>query len=390
MEEKDQKQKQSQTQTENETKSYAQAREEYQAEQRKTIMKWMCGILLGCVVLYVILNKNEDKYKISYILSFLYTTLKIFVLFILAVLLAYILFTVISSMIEKQRLKSYKHGIKLDINGHTMVVAQYGIEKERSIIILTGLLSASPALHYKPLAEALSDRFRVVILEPFGYGLSETLDPKEHERTVQNIVSEYHAAVKQLGINKYYLLGHSIGGTYSLYWANTYPDEILGCILFDGMTYYSEELMVETDKAIQNIASINRLGIQRLLSIFDDKKIFLPLYSKYNYTKEEVKIFKALALHRAYNELVLNESKLMLNNLIFLKDMKFPKQIPVLDYVCSVNVEAVPNFKDTHLALGTECNNYELIELEGNHLFYFMDNFDVISKKIDSFVAKIK
>lgn len=388
MEEKDQKQNENQTETK--TESIAEIKAKYQAEQRKKVITWMCGIILGSVLLYVIFNKNEDKYKISYILSFLYTILKIFLIFIITVLIAYIIFTVISSMIEKQQLKSYKHGIKLDINGHTMVVAQYSVEKERTIIILTGLLSASPAFHYKPLAEALSDRFRVVILEPFGYGLSETLDPNEHERTVQNIVSEYHAAVKQLGINKYYLLGHSIGGTYTLYWTNVYPDEILGCILFDGMTYYSDELMIETDKAIQNIARINNLGIQRLISIFDNKKLFLPLYSKYNYTKEEVKVFRALALQRAFNKLVLNESKLMLDNLNFLKGMKFPKQIPVLDYVCSVNVEAVSNFKDSHLALGTECDDYELIELEGNHMFYFMENIDVISKKIDSFIAKIK
>jgi len=366
-------------------------KEEYakaQAKQRNKLLVWLGGLFSGIGLFYVIFNTDEDKYKISSILRFIFTLLKIFGLFILGVVIIYGVFMVISDIIEKYKLKSIKYGTKLDINGHKMVVAQYGIEKEKTIVIFTGLLSASPVLHYKPFTEKLCEKYRVVVLEPFGYGLSDMLDPKVkgNERTIQNIVKEYHAAIKQLGINKYYILGHSIGGAYTLCYANTYQDEVLGCIVFDATTLYDEELMKLTDQAVSKLALISKLGVQRINSIFNKRNVFLPLYEKYDYSKEDIEMFRVLALQKSLNKTVLNESALMFDNLISIKDMKFPKHIPVLDYVCSVNVKAISNFKDTHLVLGTECNSYELIELEGDHSFYFLDNYDAISKKIDNFI----
>ena len=47
------------------------------------------------------------------------------------------------------------------------------------------------------------------------------------EQTVENIVQEIRHALKEADIQgPYILMPHSISGVYSMYYANTYPDEV--------------------------------------------------------------------------------------------------------------------------------------------------------------------
>ena len=63
----------------------------------------------------------------------------------------------------------------------------YGENNDETIVFLTGLGVPSPILTYRPLAETLSDKFKVIIVEPFGYGMS---DNTESPRTIENITKE--------------------------------------------------------------------------------------------------------------------------------------------------------------------------------------------------------
>ncbi len=47
------------------------------------------------------------------------------------------------------------------------------------------------------------------------------------------IVDEPHECTQKLGCDRYYLMAHSLSGLYSLYWANTYPQEVAGFIGID-------------------------------------------------------------------------------------------------------------------------------------------------------------
>ena len=67
-------------------------------------------------------------------------------------------------------------------------------------------------------------------MEPFGYGLSDQVDT---ERSIENIIEELHTCLEEIGVHQYYLMAHSISGLYSLYYANTYPEEIHGFIGID-------------------------------------------------------------------------------------------------------------------------------------------------------------
>lgn len=57
---------------------------------------------------------------------------------------------------------------------------------ENTIVLLSGLGTAAPALDFEPLVNELSKNNKVVVLEPFGYGWSDITNKK---RAAENIVS---------------------------------------------------------------------------------------------------------------------------------------------------------------------------------------------------------
>ncbi|OUM63580.1 hypothetical protein PIROE2DRAFT_61206 [Piromyces sp. E2] len=262
-----------------------------------------------------------------------------------------------------------------------MVVKIDGEQHEPTIVLLPGLGAASPVLLYKPLVETLMDKYRVVTMEPFGYGLSDIID---EERTVENIVSELHTAISKLGIKKYYLMGHSLGGLYSLYWSNQHTSEVLGFIGLDITPPHFDDYVKPSSSAYKLVSVLDYLGLDRMLSLFNNRKLLISLYPNYDYTDEEIKMFRIITLQRGYNKVILKEDAATLENLITVKAMKFPANISVINYISSGNVKVYSFWKQLHIDVGSESISNEVIELSGNHLYFAVDNKDEIAKKIKS------
>lgn len=116
------------------------------------------------------------------------------------------------------------------VNDKTMHVCVKG-SGEKTIVMLSGWGTENPIDDFKPLANKLSDEYKVVILEYFGYGTS---DITENARTNENIVNEIRTALNELDIKPpYILMPHSMSGLYSLYYVDKYPDEVEGIIGID-------------------------------------------------------------------------------------------------------------------------------------------------------------
>jgi len=122
------------------------------------------------------------------------------------------------------------YGMKVDVDGRKMSVNIKGEEHNTTIVLLPGLGISSPVLIYKSLTDILANDYKVVTIEPFGYGVSDLTD---EERTAENIVSEIHECLQKLGIDQFYFMGHSLGGIYSIIYDNTFEDEVLGFIGLD-------------------------------------------------------------------------------------------------------------------------------------------------------------
>ena len=104
---------------------------------------------------------------------------------------------------------------KLDASGE-----KFADEGKTTLVMLPALGVPSPHIYFKPLAESLDESFNVVIVEPFGYGLS---DGALTDRTVDNINSEVNVALDTMGIEQCVLLVHSISGVYGLNFVQNYP-----------------------------------------------------------------------------------------------------------------------------------------------------------------------
>lgn len=83
---------------------------------------------------------------------------------------------------------------KLDASGE-----KFADEGKTTLVMMPALGVPSPHIYFKPLAQSLGESFNIVIVEPFGYGLS---DVAATDRTVDNINSELNAALDTMGIKQ--------------------------------------------------------------------------------------------------------------------------------------------------------------------------------------------
>lgn len=284
-----------------------------------------------------------------------------------------IIINAICKLLEKSKIQN-AYGQEVSVNGKSMRVDIKGDPANPVIILLSGLGCASPVLELEPLASALSQDYLVVTIEPFGYGLS---DRTGEDRTIENIVRELHTCVETLGYEEYYLMGHSIGGLYSLYWANQYPEEVTGFIGIDpsvpGMN--DEQPFPISITAINKFSAyltkaMNGVGLSRLSSVGNPAKAIYA-DTTYAYTDKELEVFRILSLDNAYNGTVMNELKYLDANVEAVRNMRFPDQTAVLEFVSGSNCDLLSTWEQLHRDVLPENGRGEVIRLEGSHYLHF-------------------
>lgn len=308
---------------------------------------------------------------------------------ILTLLVVGSVWNAICRKLEKGDVKG-AYGKAVTVSGKQMTVDIAGENGAPVIVLLPGYGSPSPVLEFQPLADRLSKNFQVITIEPFGYGLS---DGTKEERTVETISKELHECVQKLGIQNYYLMGHSISGIYALYWANQYPDEVEGYIGLDpSMPKMTDESPYPISMMTLNKLStylgkaMNFVGLTRLMSAGDAKK---AIYADptYPYTKEELETYRILTLDYAQNKTVLQELDQMDRNLETVRDMKFPAQMPVLEFLSGNNCDMMPNWEQLHKDVIADEGIAEIRILDGGH-YVHLEHPEEIAEKVTSWISE--
>ena len=220
------------------------------------------------------------------------------ILFILALLAAFLLFSFIRHRILLSREKEFltSPGQMVEVDGHYMHVYSVG-KGEKTLVLMSASGTICPSLDFKNLYSVLSDEYRIVVVEKFGYGYSDIVD---RPRDVESILSDTRLALKGACITGPYILcPHSYSGLEALYWAQTYPDEVEAIVGLDmafpeSYDYTKGGILVKPYYLAQNM--LIKLGIGRFLS--DDT--FIPEGDFL--TKEEEKQYVALG-NRLYNNI---------------------------------------------------------------------------------------
>ena len=160
---------------------------------------------------------------------------KVFLGLLILIALFLIVMTVYNQIMLRKNKALYETplGQLVEVDGHNMSIYTEG-EGEHTIVFLSGYGTASPILDFKPLYSRLSDDYKIVVVEKFGYGFSDLVDGK---RDIDTILRQDRTALEKCGIEAPYVLcPHSFSGYEATRWAQEYPDEVEAIVGLDMCT----------------------------------------------------------------------------------------------------------------------------------------------------------
>lgn len=303
--------------------------------------------------------------------KFMLKAVAVVVLLIVVFLATVYVVNVVASKSEQSKIQPYGQSVAVD--GKNMNVLIQG-EGKQTIVLLPGFGTASPALDFKPLIEQLSSNYKVVVIEPFGYGLSDITDKP---RTVDNITNEIHEALQQLNINKYILMGHSISGIYGLDYVNKYPNEVTAFAGID--TSFPTQPTEVMDTA--SVSLLQKSGFYRLLVKLNPALIMTPDVDEA--TKQQIKM---ITLKNTMNPDIVSEAQLLPTNFKAVQGLEFPKNLPVIFFLVQNDAD-IKNWKTQHEEQIKNSVNGKVILLDGTHYLHYTQSkaiADDLKKFIDS------
>ena len=255
---------------------------------------------------------------------------------LLGLLLLIVLFLIIMTVYNQIMLKKNKDlyetplGQLVAVDGHNMSIYTEGAG-EHTIVFLSGHGTASPILDFKPLFSRLSDDYKIVVVEKFGYGFSDLVDG---ERDIDTILRQDREALETCGIEAPYVLcPHSFSGYEATRWAQEYPDEV--------------EAIVGLDMCTPHCMDVNKLkedhsdyAFMRQLARFMKAAGIFRLFD-YNesgeLSEEDCAIYKEIACHKNMNDTMQNEG--MIENIIALNDERNSAPLPTVPMILYVSNE---------------------------------------------------
>ena len=210
---------------------------------------------------------------------------------------------------------------------------------DRTLLILPEFGTVSPVIKYKALADSLSNAFKVVVVEPLGYGYSlSTKDP----RTSKNIVGELREALGNAKMEgPYTILAFSSSSIYADYYSKEFPDEVNGIITVNAV--YPEALKNEKfrDSYLPNVVAnvkfysiISFSGIFRWQSFISPGKFDIDkMQANDAYGKEEIKLYRNRLANKFFTKEMRREISKLQDNMKELSDFKFNENLTTLQII---------------------------------------------------------
>lgn len=263
---------------------------------------------------------------------------------------------VVASEGESHRIEQY--GQRVSVDGGEMNVLVTGAGQE-NVVLLPGFGTSSPVLDFGPLVKDLSPDHRVIVVEPFGYGLSDGTDK---ERTTENIVQEVHGTLEALDIDRYTLMGHSIAGIYGIEYAARYPDEVMAFVGID--TSVPGQPGMDTQFPTGLMSAAKNLGLLRIMTA-----AAYANDTSGNYTEHAREQMQMLTNRNSLSPTYLNEMGHIQSNFERALGMGFPKELPLLLFVAAENKQT-PEWLELHHRQAASVTDGIVVPLPGEHYLH--------------------
>ncbi len=148
--------------------------------------------------------------------------------------------------------KGLKHnGEFVTINQHKIHIYRQGNMSSPKLVFMSGSGTVAPVYHFKILYEKLISKYRVIVIEKFGYGYSDIF---EAPCDIDSLVSFQRRALAEVGEKgPFILLPHSMSGLEAIRWKQMYPDDvkaIIGLDMATPKTYKEEQVTIEVGRVL--------------------------------------------------------------------------------------------------------------------------------------------
>lgn len=293
----------------------------------------------------------------------------------ITILLAFALFHHIQLKIEEPLRAPL--GQVVEVDGHKMSVYTEGTG-DKTLVFLSGSDTPSPILDFKSLFSLLSDEYRIVVVERFGYGFSDIVDKP---RDIDTVLSETRAALAAADIDgPYVLCPHSMSGLEALYWAQQYPEEVEAIVGLD-MAVPDAYENFKNNVFMNATSQFNaKTGIIRLLPLLNE----LDCVKHGTLTEEEKKIAHALLYKNFSNRTTINELKYVSENATIVGAGEIP-QVPMLLFIS--NDTSTTELTDATQRYANTAENTKVIQLDCPHYVHDYE-YNRISKEIKAFLQE--
>ena len=291
--------------------------------------------------------------------------------------------------LEKYEKENIKH---VNVNGTDVAVYDAG-EGEYTVVLLGADDNPCPTLYLRPLANKLTDSYRVVIIDYPGKGYSGESDA---ERTTEYFADITHSTLAKLGVtDNIVLVPNFLSSIYTYRYIEKYPSEVAGFVGLDAVMPEIAEHVLEgnynsVDEYRWYIRRITRLQKieQKIMTATGYVKLQTPLYEyvfQGSGLKDYYPVMEEMHVRRYMQSAHLNERKNIYDNCESVAGYHLPDNLPaefLLDnYVKSTNIYGV----DWAKQYGKMITNKEIqsVEIISGNPYVIYYNPDIIAKKID-------
>lgn len=301
-----------------------------------------------------------------------------FLLLDLAVVLTVFVYHRIMLAKEEGLLDQYP-GQLVEVDGHNMNVCVLG-EGAHTLVFLAPSQDTSPAITFEPIYSQLDGEYRTVVIEKFGYGMSEIVDTP---RDYQTMVEECRSALAQVGVEAPYILcPYSKSGIDTLLWMQEYPDEVEAVIGIDmAFPEHFRRMGIDTENLKQATAFMGIARATGLIRLFVPDSAFSPLH-----TKEQVALERALVCRKFGNHNINYDEFVTLPDACDLADSRPLPEKPMLLFLTNGVPEietqtwqeiARSYVEDPERVSVTvlDCSHYQIIEAESGEMAEEMQSF---------------
>lgn len=163
----------------------------------------------------------------------------------------------------------------VQVGDHRIAYSESG-ESNSEIIVLVHGFSAS-ADSWNRMAAQLTRRYHVIAPDLPGWGESTRLDSAPYGYPAQ--IERLHDFLQEIGVSRFHLVGHSMGGCISAGYAARYPDEVitLGLLAAHGVSEPQQsELAASVGRGDNWLVVSSIEGFERLMNNLFVKRPYIP------------------------------------------------------------------------------------------------------------------